>query len=215
MSKRSLTILLIISLAFNLAVLGSILWLHLSRIHHPIHELHRFPRIPTPPNLDTHNWDPAIPRLRSQYDSLKIKLMRELAQDPIQETTIIAILDSSLIAQNSLEKALGIRLLDIRKQMSAKEADNYFNARALQMEHRIENIKRMYYRRNKNEEDNTNQPAHSNGFWHPNSSETSTNACHRKSPLVSSPIQPHAQSLGRIEAQRCSEREICASTYEL
>jgi hypothetical protein len=48
MSKKSLVILLFISLSFNLAVLGSLFWLRLARPHRPdTRELRiRYPRLP-------------------------------------------------------------------------------------------------------------------------------------------------------------------------
>jgi hypothetical protein len=156
MSKRLIVILLFVSIAFNLAVLGSILWLHFGRNHPPKPPVQRFSRIPLPPNIEHMNWDPELRELRTRYDDTKIQLLRELAMDPIDENTIIAILDSSLTVQNSLERELGYRLLELRKQMSAEEAEAYFNARALQMEQRIQAIKDTFRRRRKHEEDNCN-----------------------------------------------------------
>jgi len=156
MSKRMIVILLFISIAFNMAVLGSILWLHFGRNHPPQPPVQRFSRIPLPPNMEHMNWDPDLCELRTRYDETKIELMHKLAQDPIDENAIIAILDSSLTVQNSLERELGYRLLELRKQMSAREAEAYFNARALKMEHRIQTLKDKFRRRPKHEKDNRN-----------------------------------------------------------
>ncbi|MCB5254063.1 MAG: hypothetical protein RBR69_09265 [Candidatus Cloacimonadaceae bacterium] len=159
MTKRSIIILLFVSLAFNLAVLGSILWVHFSRIACPAETPYgRQARTALPPHL--HNvptmWSPEIRQMHTRFNDSKIELMNELAQDPIDETNIIAIIDSSLDAQSSLERALGYRLLDIRKQMNAAEAEDYFSSRAKQMKQRTQAFKHRYNRRRTDEKDNRN-----------------------------------------------------------
>lgn len=158
MTKRTIVILLFISLAFNLAVLGSILWLRFSRTC-PARAPHsRYQRIALPSHLqdDQVMWNPEIRALHQHFNESKIELMRELAKDPIDETNITAIIDNSLAAQGSLERALAHRLLEIRKQMSAAEAQEYFSARADQMKQRSGAFKHKYNRRKDNEKDNRN-----------------------------------------------------------
>ena len=158
MTKRTIAILLFISLAFNLAVLGSILWIHFGRAC-PARAPHsRYHRIALPSHLqDDHAmWNPEIRELHSEFNKSKIELMRELAKDPINATNITAIIDNSLAAQGSLERALAHRLLEIRKQMSAAEAEDYFSARAEQMKQRSQAFKHKYNRRRNNEKDNRN-----------------------------------------------------------
>ena len=101
-------------------------------------------------------WNPEIRALHQHFNESKIELMRELAKDPIDETNITAIIDNSLAAQGSLERALAHRLLEIRKQMSAAEAQEYFSARADQMKQRSQAFKHKYNRRKDNEKDNRN-----------------------------------------------------------
>lgn len=159
MTKRSIVILLFVSLAFNLAVLGSILWVHFSRAACPAETpLGRLQRTALPQHLhDGHMmWSPEIRQLHTHFNDSKIELMNELAKDPINETDITAIIDSSLDAQSSLERALGYRLLDIRKQMSAAEAEDYFSSRARQMKQRTQAFKHRYNRRRTDEKDNRN-----------------------------------------------------------
>ncbi len=158
MTKRTVLILLFISLAFNLAVLGSILWLRFSRTC-PAGALQSgHPRIDLPPHLqDAHvMWSPEIRTMHSHFNESKIELMRELAKDPIDETNITAIIDNSLNAQGTLEHALAQRLLDIRKQMTAAEAEEYFSSRAQQMNRRTQAFRQQYNRRQKDEKNNRN-----------------------------------------------------------
>lgn len=159
MTKRTIAILLFISLAFNLAVLGSILWIRLNHKACPA-EIPQsgHHRIVLPPHLQNDHvmWSPEIRELHSEFNKSKIELMRELAKDPIDATNITAIIDNSLAAQGSLERALAHRLLEIRKQMSAAEAQEYFSSRAEQMKKRSQAFKHKYNRRRNNEKNNPN-----------------------------------------------------------
>lgn len=158
MSKRSITILLFISLAFNLAVVGSMLWVRYTRICPAPASQRMHQKRDLPPHLQDARLmgSPEISELHKQFGDGKLKLMRELAKDPIDEEYITTIIDSSLNTQSSLERALGNRLLDIRKQMSAAEAEDYFSSRADQMEQRTKAFRHKHHRRPKDEENNPN-----------------------------------------------------------
>ncbi|MDY0230149.1 MAG: periplasmic heavy metal sensor [Candidatus Cloacimonadaceae bacterium] len=158
MTKRSIVILLFVSLAFNLAVLGSILWIHYGRAcpQRVPHVREHMTKLP--PHLqDAHAmWNPEIRELHSSFNESKIELMRELAKNPINEENINAIIDSSMEVQGSLERALAHRLLEIRKQMSAAEAEDYFSSRAENMQERIQAFRHKSNRRKTDEKDNRN-----------------------------------------------------------
>ena len=111
-----------------------------------------------PPHLqDAHAmWNPEIRELHSSFNESKIELMRELAKNPINEENINAIIDSSMEVQGSLERALAHRLLEIRKQMSAAEAEDYFSSRAENMQERIQAFRHKSNRRKTDEKDNRN-----------------------------------------------------------
>ncbi len=158
MTKRTITILLFVSLAFNLAVFGSILWVRFIRKCPAGNPQRIQQRTALPPHLqDAHvMWSPEIRELHTAFNDSKIELMRELAKDPINEASIVAITGSSLDAQSSLEQALAHRLLDIRKQMSAAEAHDYFTSRAARMQQRTKAFKHKYNRRRQDEKDNDN-----------------------------------------------------------
>lgn len=172
MSKRLLTILLFISLAFNLAVLGSVFWLHtrIPKPPHPRHENFQRPRLPE--HLQDLPWDPQLKELRKDYDRDRIQLLRELAKAEYQEATALALIDSSLAAQNKLEIMLANRLLTLRTQMSAEEAEEYFRTRADHIEKRSDRFRKMHERRNTNEENNRNRPYPRDGYRDPARPET-------------------------------------------
>ncbi len=135
MSKRWLLILLLISFAFNLAVLGSFIYIR-------VFFAHRFCPPPPPPHLSQGRpdmpfremWDRLpddenLPLLHKEFRDGKIKLMTELAKDPINEENIKHILEQSLISQSALERKLADRLILLRKSMTAEEAKEYFGKR--------------------------------------------------------------------------------------
>jgi len=158
MSKNLLTILLFISLAFNLAVLGSVFWLHSQRPkHHPrFHERNDRPQLPE--HLQELPWDPSLRDLRQAYDRDRILLMRELAKADYDVQLANALIDSSLSDQAQLEKALAIRFLELRSKMSRAEASEYFEARAAQIERRSNRFSRIHERRKSNEKNDHYKP---------------------------------------------------------
>ena len=158
MSKRLLTILLFISLAFNIAVVGSLLWLRVNFPRPPQPRFEHHERIVLPDHLRSLPWDPGFRDMRGDYDSCRIRLLRELAKDDYSEKDIKAIIDSSIVAQANLEEALGLRLLKIRNQMTAQEAEEYFGARAAQLERRGARFQNILERRQANEKDSHNGP---------------------------------------------------------
>jgi hypothetical protein len=79
--------------------------------------------------------DAEIMHLRDRFDDTKESLMQELSQDPVNEARVNAIIDSSLVAQNNLERRIGEKILAYRKTLSAEEAREHFLRRAERMRH--------------------------------------------------------------------------------
>lgn len=136
MNKRILVFLLLVSFAFNLAILGSFIYFRVffggmhcppppppefreGRPDFPHHEM--WERLPI---------DEEMHQLRKDFGNKKNELMLELAKDPIDEAKINAILAESLTHQSSLERKLGDRLIQLRKTMTADEAKEFFGKRA-------------------------------------------------------------------------------------
>jgi len=74
--------------------------------------------------------DKELQALHAKFNQTKITLMEELAKDPINETRINAIIDSTVSVQNQLERRLGLRVLEYRKTLTAQEAKEQFQKRA-------------------------------------------------------------------------------------
>jgi len=133
MSKRLLIILLLVSFSFNLAVVGSFIYLQSTRPpRHPHNWHHRGPDSPR-------DQDGPGPRfmftdstraLHTCFQDTKRELMLELAKDPVNMTQIEAIISRSLSTQAQLERDLADRLIRFRKAMSPDEAREHFTRRA-------------------------------------------------------------------------------------
>ncbi len=130
-SKRWLIIILLISVSFNLAVIGSFIYLHWFHPHPqpPVKEAEM--RGPHPPfGHPPFERDEEIGKLRNQFENIKHSLMLELAKDPVDMTIVNVLIDSSLVAQNNLERRLAERMVAYRKTLTAEEAKEHFQRRA-------------------------------------------------------------------------------------
>lgn len=140
MNKRLLYALLIISLAFNLAFLGSFIFLRFRHIRPPFHPLMKTRELRMqPPALMDRPYaeeSPAIQAKRNEFRKAKITLFRELAKDPVNEARVTQILEASMAAQSSLERDLGVAMLELRKSMTPEEAKTHFENRIKRLEER-------------------------------------------------------------------------------
>ena len=133
MSKRLLTILLLVSLFLNAGIIGGLFVMGIFRSNHMVH--HNFPPAVNRDPDDRQRYapqlwdDPGICTLRDSFRVTKDQLRQELAKDPLDEARINAIIEQSVDAQGTLERALGHKLLELRKTMSAKEAEEHFTRR--------------------------------------------------------------------------------------
>jgi len=142
MSKHWLVILLFISFAFNLAVIGSFIYLRLTMGPPPPPPMedgrgpHRYRHDDSLRFKDSEE----VNKLRDQFRETKQELMSELAKDPINEARLNSIVDSSLVIQTKLERELGTSLIKLRKSMTPAEAKEFFTKR-------MDNIQNMHNRR--------------------------------------------------------------------
>jgi len=149
-NKRWLIIILLISVSFNLAFIGSFIYLHWFHPHPqpPVRkEEMRGPRplFGHPPfERDEEIW-----KLRNQFENIKHSLMLELAKDPVDMTKVNALIDSSLVAQNNLERRLAERMVAYRKTLTAEEAKEHFQRRAEFAKKRLNRNNISQNRRNK------------------------------------------------------------------
>lgn len=143
MSKRLMTILLLFSLFLNLGIMAGFVVMKIYRQNHISHHYRPgppFERGQERPELPEFG-DPEVIKLRNDFYAIKKELMQEMAKDPVNETEILSIIERSIQAQSELEHAMGQKLLEHRKNLSAQEAQEHFSAR-------LERMKRFEERRN-------------------------------------------------------------------
>lgn len=148
MSKKWLFVLLLISLSFNLAVLGSFFYIRFylpCPAPRPMFKEHMHDGRPPEPFF-LHK-DVEIEQLRKTFGATKVSLMKELAKDPVDEAKVASIIDSSLVTQNQLERRLGEKILAFRKTLSAEEAREHFQRRLENMDKRSQRMNKLKYRR--------------------------------------------------------------------
>ncbi|MBM4403743.1 MAG: hypothetical protein FJ042_05100 [Candidatus Cloacimonetes bacterium] len=142
MSKRWIIVMLLMSVAFNLAVLGSFIYF---RFINPL------PEEFSPPSAPDHgprgdgtgrivtdllHQNEQIKQARVTFIESKLTFVKELSKEDINEATLKQLMEASLAAHATLERLIGNQLIESRKGMSAEEAGEFFERRAEQMRHR-------------------------------------------------------------------------------
>ena len=144
MSKRALTILLLISLFLNAGIIGGFIVMNVFRHNHIEHHYQKPPDGLPPKNMGKFvppdRFDPQIAALRDSFFKTKRELMEELSKDPIDEVKVKAIIEKSVEAQSNMERAMGYKMLEWRKTMTAQEAEEHFSSRMARPDNQEERI---------------------------------------------------------------------------
>ncbi len=123
MSKRALTIIVIISLAFNLAFIGTFGLIQLRRKNF-------FPHKFGPPReLREHfrNLKNNIAPFRHDFHLSKKDFIEELKKPDFNEEFLHKMLENAIQKQTAMERELGKSLIELRKEMSLEEAQRFFS----------------------------------------------------------------------------------------
>ena len=123
MRTKTLNIILVISLAFNIAFLGGSIYRHLTfRRFKPVHQ-----------RIHNEKVEEFINRKREQRKMLvqdfhiaKDKFMQALSKDEIDEAELLAIIDTLVFKQGMMEKEIGSSMIELRKEMTPQEARQVF-----------------------------------------------------------------------------------------
>lgn len=140
MSKRWIVILLFISLAFNLAVLGMFTYMSMFRGFPFCPPPHKVPEEMQERQIQRRDRDrlmnrasdedkKEIRKLRLEFLHNRKEFMDILLQENFNEADAVKVMNASLQAQDKLEKKLGEALIEVRKQMTAEEAKEYLKQR--------------------------------------------------------------------------------------
>jgi len=164
MSKRWIVILLFVSLAFNLAVMG--MFLHTMVFRRPLFCLpgmiphmewnkerdHRTEKDKDRPRFDEET-RAEIKKLRGDFMLKRREFMLLLAKKDLNEQQVTAAMEASILAQDKLEKKLGSAILELRKKMTAEQANDFFTR---MLERKNEDNRPDYHRSKRiDKEDNT------------------------------------------------------------
>ena len=147
MSKHLILILLIISLAFNLAVAGMFLYTSVYRkapFCPPGFFLHRdksdkqfdkrdFRRDSLEMRLNSNE---EIKKLRDDFRKARLDFVKVMLKDDFSVKEARAAMDKSLQIQGTLEKKLGESLIDMREKLPPEEAKRLFRERLERIERR-------------------------------------------------------------------------------
>ena len=123
MSKRALTIIVIISLAFNLAFIGTFSLIQLRRRSFLKHEFR------PPPELREHfrNRKEHIASFQHDFHQSKIAFIEELKKPDFNEELLNKMMENAIRKQTAMEIELGKSLIELRKEMSFEEAQKFFS----------------------------------------------------------------------------------------
>jgi len=152
MSRHLIITLLIISLAFNLAVLGMFMYTSIYRKppfcisgmlpnwnkKTPIHDRKDFRRDSLDMRLNTNE---EIRNLREEFRKARLDFVKVMLKDDFSEKEAVSAMQRSLKLQSQLEKKLGESLIELRQKLPPEEAKRLFRERLERVERRHKRFK--------------------------------------------------------------------------
>jgi Heavy-metal resistance len=123
MKRRTVNILLFISLAFNIAFLGGGVYrFYQMRQFRPMHERIKNDKVKAFMQERKNLGEP----LMRDFHEAKDNLMKALAKPGIDEAELNKLIDIMIEKQNLQEKKVGEALIDLRKELTDEEAEQVF-----------------------------------------------------------------------------------------
>jgi len=123
MSKRALTIIVIISLAFNLAFIGTFGLIQLRRRSFLKHKFGPHPQLKEHFMMRKEHIAP----LRYDFHQSKVDFIEELKKPDFNEELLNKMLKNAIEKQTAMEIELGKSLIELRKEMSFEDAQRFFS----------------------------------------------------------------------------------------
>lgn len=127
MSKKTTIIILIISLAFNLAFVGTFL-LHRMilrpGINNPMMEK---PKLPIHCREDFRKLRKEVDEKHRDYLEARRRFVLSLIEEDLDEDQLLKKLDTAIEKQTLAEKEIGLSFIKLRKKMSPEEAKSFFH----------------------------------------------------------------------------------------
>ncbi|MDP8204021.1 MAG: hypothetical protein P9L95_05765 [Candidatus Tenebribacter mawsonii] len=127
MSKKTILILLIISLAFNFAFFGTFL---MHRVIRPpmLHEqVQGRPRLPKHCRDDFRELRKEMDEKHREYFKARREFILSLMEEDLNEKQLLERLNIAIEKQTTMEKEIGLSFVKLRKSMTAEEAKQFFH----------------------------------------------------------------------------------------
>jgi len=126
MSKKTILILLIVSLAFNFAFLGTFLYHRVNfrpGLNGPIHGR---PKLPIHCREDFREFRKEMGEKHRDYFAARRQFILSLLEEDPNEEQILERLNNAIDKQFIMEKEIGLSFIKLRKEMTAEEARMFF-----------------------------------------------------------------------------------------
>ena len=126
MSKKMIFTILIVSLAFNLAFLGTFLYHRVNfrpGLHGPIHGR---PKLPIHCREDFREFRKEMGEKHRDYFIARRQFILSLLEEDLNEEEVLKRLENAIEKQTIKEKEIGLSFIKLRKEMTAKEARMFF-----------------------------------------------------------------------------------------
>ena len=126
MSKKTILILFIISLAFNLAFFGTFL-MHRVIPHPGIKSpIMGRPKLPKHCREDFRNFRESMGEKHREYSKARKQFILSLMEDDLNEEQVLERLNNAVEKQTAMEKEIGLSFIKLRKEMTSEEAKKFF-----------------------------------------------------------------------------------------
>lgn len=126
MSKKTILILLIISLAFNLAFLGTFLYHRVNFCPGLQRPIHGRPKLPIHCRENFRELRKEVGEKHRDYFVARRQFILSLLEKDINEEQVLKRLENAIEKQTIKEKEIGLSFIKLRKEMTAEEARMFF-----------------------------------------------------------------------------------------
>ena len=126
MSKKTILILLIISLAFNFAFFGTFLYHRVNFRSGLPGAIHGRPKLPIHCREDFRKLRKEMGEKHRDYFIARRQFILSLLEEDLNEEQVLKRLENAIEKQTIKEKEIGLSFIKLRKEMTAEEARMFF-----------------------------------------------------------------------------------------
>ena len=126
MSKKTIFILLIVSLAFNLAFLGTFLYHRMNFGPGMSGPIHGRSKLPIQCREDFRKLRKEMGEKHREYFIARRQFILSLLEEDLNEEEVLKRLENAIEKQTIKEKEIGLSFIQLRKEMTAEEAKKFF-----------------------------------------------------------------------------------------